>query len=209
MGFLLLALLSFLLTDTRFEPICIVLVVSYFGLRRVWPRLKYGKILAFLAKYIVFIVAIVSIVAVYTYDKESPIMSKLNDVSSGRLSLMSKAEREYPESIFGRPIKWVGISEVYNGEVESSEFNAVDNVYVRLMLNYGIIVLGIFLAMQYLLGKKAVEDKNEELQFILIVIACYSMLSPRMIELTFNYFLMLYPTIGLTKLGGGQKYAQK
>ena len=63
--------------------------------------------------------------------------------------------------------------------------------------------------MQYLLGKKAVEDKNEELQFILIVIACYSMLSPRMIELTFNYFLMLYPTIGLMKLGGGQKHAKK
>ena len=201
--FVVLSLVIYLLTDTRFEPFCTIIVVGFFGLRRLLPKLKTEGVISFLAKYTVLIAAVFSVVAVIFYNSDIPVLNKINSVSSNRLSLMNNAVMEHGISFFGEPIQWVSISEVYNGEAEASEFNAVDNVYVRLILNYGILVFGLFLAAQYLLGKKAVEDKNIELQFILILIAFYSILSPRMIELTFNYFLMLYPTIGL--LGVNQK----
>ena len=200
-----LSAIVYLLTDSRFEPFCTLIVVGYFGLRRLYPELKFEKTMAFLSKYGVLLAAVFSLVVVIFYNGENPVLDKINSISSNRLSLMNGAVMENGISLLGEPIQWVSISEVYSGEADAASFNAVDNVYVRLILNYGILVLGLFLTMQYLLGKKAVNEKNLELQFILVLIAFYSILSPRMVELTFNYFLMLYPTIELLENNQVQK----
>ncbi len=198
-AFVVLVLLTYILTDTRFESFCVLIVVGYFGLRRLYPELRFERIMAFLSKYIAIFAALFSLIMVVFYNGDNPVLSKLNSISSNRLSLMNSVVMENGLPLFGEPIQWVSISDVYSGEANTSSFNAVDNVYVRLTVNNGILVLGLFLTAQYLLGKKAVKDKNLELQFILVLIAMYSILSPRMTELTFNYFLMLYPTIELFK----------
>ena len=193
--FIILAALTFVLTNTRFEPICVIIVVCFFWVYRYLPKLVFKRVLAFLSEFLIILAAILSIFITNNYDKNNTILKNINSITSDRLELIKEAEEQYGISVFGAPIKWVGMVDVKQGRSSMSEFNAVDNVYVRLLLNFGISALVIFLILQFCLAHNAIKKKDIKLQFILILIAGYSIFSPRMVELPVNQFMLLYPAM--------------
>ena len=84
-------------------------------------------------------------------------MKVLDDVTRGRLHYPHQAIERYGFSLLGESINFVGVG--VDGTFDFEEYNYVDNLYISLLLRYGVLftVIGILLltvTMYYLYQKK-------------------------------------------------------
>ena len=185
------AVMVYALTNTRLEPALAVLLTvwmfAYQKLRRGWIE----RVNRFLVRFVVIVAALVSVVAVQMYNPADAGWKKLNGFTSDRLSLSREVFDEYGVHLFGSKIEWVGLSHIYEGSGTMEEYNAVDNMYLKLLVQYGLVVLMIFMVAQFALGEKAIKKNDYYLQTLIIFFAFYSLLNPHTYELAVNPYLLI------------------
>ncbi|MCR4903539.1 MAG: hypothetical protein K6A23_11825, partial [Butyrivibrio sp.] len=101
----------------------------------------------------------VSLWFTFKFDYSIVWMQKLNDMTGGRLYLQSKGFQANGFKLLGDKLFFVGAGIDAYGEVAQGEYNYVDNIYIALLLRYGILfsVIAIILltvAMYYCYQKK-------------------------------------------------------
>lgn len=97
------------------------------------------------------VVAIFAILLHAFYNPQNTIYFQLNKLLSGRLALGQNAMSEYGISLFGKDIEWIGFN---MEETLRGTYNYVDCSYVKILLDHGILFLGIvLLAYAYMLKK--------------------------------------------------------
>ena len=185
------ALILYLLTNTRLEFGLTVLVTVWFFIYQRWPREAHKKAVRIIALASVPFALIFSLFSVQFYNPDNSIWAIMNRFSSDRLALSSEMFNEYGISLFGKDIEWVGLSQIYEGNGDIQDFNAVDNLYLRLLIENGLLVLLVFAFGQYMLAREAIKRDDYYLQFIAIMFVCYSMLNPNTYELFRDPFLLL------------------
>lgn len=95
------------------------------------------------------VVAIFAILLHAFYNPQNTIYFQLNKLLSGRLALGQNAMSEYGISLFGKDIEWIGFN---MEETLRGAYNYVDCSYVKILLDHGILFLGIvLLAYTYML----------------------------------------------------------
>lgn len=129
------------------------------------------------------------------------ILYGINDFLSDRIALGHEGIWNYGIHLFGQKIEWVGHGGV--GQIVDSlegVYNYIDCSYIKILLECGIIVWVVMLIGFTLASKKAVEYKDRYLAAVLIFIAIYSIIEPRLLELGFNPFmLVLANLVGYTE----------
>lgn len=185
------AIMIYVITDTRLEPaLAVILTAGLFLYNRISGE-TYKKMISGFAFVVVPVAVIISGFSIVLYDSNNDIWRSINGFTSGRLSLSSKVLKEYGVSVFGNNIQWVGLSNVYEGENVRSEYNAVDNAYLRLLVQFGVVALMLFACSQANLIGLARVKADYRLQLIIALFVVFSILNPHTYELAFCPFLLL------------------
>ncbi|MDE5539861.1 MAG: LicD family protein, partial [Bacilli bacterium] len=77
--------------------------------------------------------------------------------------------------------------------------NYVDNSYINILYQYGILVLILITYGYYKLTKKAIKEKDDYLIYILIILYFHSFLNPQLMLISYNLFVLKFVDILLPK----------
>lgn len=127
------------------------------------------------------------------YSIESENMVRLDDYLSGRLTISNNAFQEYSIKLFGQTIKEVG----HGGSVEwRDDYFFLDDSYVRILLEYGLLVLIIVLISIAVISKKASEENRFIITLALVAISLHSVMEHHLIDIAYNpMMLALFATL--------------
>ena len=160
-----------------------ILCVILFGLYLIKSP-KVRKVISFMWGSLPIAVAGISYVLPWLYEKEVPLVVKINELISNRILLANRA-------LHRTELTWFGALE----KDWTNEFY-LDNAYINILLSYGIIVISIclisYLAMNYFLWRK-------EQYYVLVItgiIAIYAFMEYSPINATWNPTL-IYISCGL------------
>ncbi len=188
---IILNVIIYIFTDTKAELICaislIVIVFLYNKIQKEWIN----KILIALTKYMMSFLTIFSIGLAFLYDSSNNIMSKTNDLLSDRLELSKKGMEEFGIKFFGNKIKWISLLMVYAGESSKNKFNYVDNGYLNIIYNYGIIIMLLILYGFYKVIEQQVKNKNTYICCFILMLAVHTFITPQLLQVVYNIFLLL------------------
>lgn len=135
-----------------------------------------------------FIIAVFSIFIHAAYKEKSTFWVNLNEFLHNRLKLGFNGIREYGITLWGQSIKWIG-----NGLYDrpDAKYNYVDCAYLQLLLQYGLVILVVVLALYSLILYKAYKAKEYGLIWIIVFSLLLCITEPRLMVLVFNPFPML------------------
>lgn len=180
----------------------LVTLILFFALLRKIHFIKLilkTRIFKYLTKiccYILPTILLIFILAMtYLYGTNNSIAYKLNDLLSNRIEFSYKAFQEYKVTLFGQNIRWYGWGGVGYDEsidLEGYTYNFVDNSYVRLILDCGIIATIVVITGYTLLLVKNNKEKNYWKIFIIFIILCLAEIEPCLIDFNSNIFLIWF-----------------
>lgn len=146
---------------------------------------KMDKLFIFLP----FIACGISFLSFKLFNSDNFCWAKADKLLSGRLTLGASAIKKYGFSLFGQNIEWIGYSV---NKLDSIGYNYVDNSYLQLGLTYGLLVLFAVLIIYSLVMYKAIRYKDYYLVCIVAIILLFSITEPRLMNLAFNPFPLLF-----------------
>lgn len=128
----------------------------------------------------------ISIIMSELYNPEITWQSKLNEMISNRLSITHSTLQEYSITLFGNYIPMYGVSSILNGGHSWSEYSYIDNVYIQILLKYGVIIF-VMISLSYTLYiNKSFKEKNFIMCIWFFIIAISSIITDSMINIMYN-----------------------
>lgn len=123
------------------------------------------------------------------YKETNAILVKLNGILSGRLAISNKGLNLYNVKLFGQTI-------IEEGNGRSTEFREdyffLDDSYIRILLEYGIILTIVVLVILMFLSKKAMENNRRMMVIALVAICVHSIMEHHLIDLSYNPFIFAF-----------------
>ena len=185
----------FYLTNSRTALALAILLVALMMVARYaptsWRKAKTVKVLGIGS---VLIVTAFTIVLCILYDPEISWMNQLDSLLSGRLRLSHEALQKYGISLLGQDVAFGGGSN-YNrmtGEwVTSANALVVDNMYVRILVQCGLLFFLTSLALCAAATRQLYKQNQLRMLAIVWVIALYGMMENCSSYLYFDIFLFL------------------
>lgn len=138
------------------------------------------------------IFSLLSIVIAANYDRNNTLMVKTNIKLSGRISAAHLIMEKYDYKIFGQKLDLVSTKEAIK---EGKQALVLDNSYIKLIYQYGLIVYGIFMLFYCISIKKTIKNKNYILTCILLLYLIRGLTENIMFNFYGNIFLLIFSTI--------------
>lgn len=186
-------LILFKLTDSRFGfLLTAVLAVVVYLLRLIKKKVNIRDILSNRTVRIcidysgIFMIAITAVMCIIYPTGIGKIFDRL---LSKRIQYMVAGFRNFGVHLLGKRIEWIGFGGVDNTDSLLENYNFIDNSYVKLLLEYGILifvlVLVILIVMNRMIRKQYSDGRNILVLFVLV----YCFIEPRLISIYVNPFL--------------------
>lgn len=180
------------LTISRLNFIIFCMVTVIIILMKIKPDLMMK--IKLITKYLSFSYLVLMAFSVYlivNYNYNSTWMQIFNFLSEGRVALQHEILKQYPISLFGRDIQWVGNAVDAFGARAIGNYFYADNLYINMILKYGIIVAGILFSILTVAVYKAYKKNQFFLVLILAVIAAHGLIDDLVQNLYYNTFLLI------------------
>ena len=181
------AIFCYIMTDTKSAFVLTVLgiLLAYFLKYNKFLQ-KYHKIYNYIALVLPILMASLIIIVSYLYNSDNMVLSKINSILSGRLSLGKRAINEFGFIFMARTLPLVG------GEpLDGSAYNFVDSSFLLYLLNFGIIFFVLLMSLleyfAYLINLK----KDTYMLLVFCIFVIHSTFDPQLLNLCFNYFLLV------------------
>ncbi len=187
-------IIMYLVTNSRNELLFSIFIIFISIIYNKFQMLKAKKIFNKCAKYSVIFFTLFSILLMNLYNPQSNTWRKIDSFVSGRLRHLYTTKQDYDIKLFGNKMEWIGLSMIYEGKNKESEFFYVDNSYINILYNYGIIVLILVNYGYYYLIKKEEKKENTDnlLIAILFLIIMHSFIDPQLVKIAYNIFILLF-----------------
>lgn len=121
------------------------------------------------------------------YSKNSKLLSLLNSIVSGRLSLVKRGIDVYGFKLYGSNIPMVGGGGTRR---QSNYYYYIDSSYMQISLLYGLVALGILLLLFMIACMSAKQGENWVLLIILTFVALHAVFEHHAFELAYSPFLL-------------------
>lgn len=192
------------LTDTRTD---LLLAVPIIWLAWLWCRkkgtVKENVISKVCIQYSFVIAFFASLFGQYYYRAENGFMAKLNQVLNGRLQFGYNAIHQYGIALLGKYIKWVG-----QGTLKAkpdSVYNYVDNAFLQLTINYGVIFMILLVVIFCIVAGWALQNGKRALCLALLGVTGFAMINAELCVITFNSILIALSRTFLMEEQGGYR----
>lgn len=183
--------------DSRASAICIlILYVCMIILKNNKFRLFDNKLFK---KCIICVFAICSFLSIsfgYFYNPNNDFLHSLNSSLSGRLSYTHLFFKKYNINLFGNRLELVSNMEATTYHIQAW---ILDNSYVRILLQYGVISFSIFSVIYILSLRRSLEKKDYVICIILIIYCIRGLADNIMFAFNINTFLLYFSSIIYTK----------
>lgn len=175
--------LTLALTNSRGSMLASILyvcasVLTQFRFR--WFQ-RFTKWLAIHAGYIFILLTIISTITVMSFNGNNSIWQTVNRISSDRINILSQYYQQ-----FGMPLLPQAVS-----TYRSAGIIVMDNVYVTLAIQYGVLVLGLFTIFYYVLCQRALFRDNIEFILMLIALMIFGMIESTFFMIGINFTLIM------------------
>lgn len=136
------------------------------------------------SSFVIF--SVFSVLLTYFYNDKNIYFNKLNVLLSNRLILGKNGMSRYGYSLFGRAFDLIGTN-----YIQKEGYNFIDSSYVLVMLRYGILTLGLFIAIFTIVSFKAKKIKDNNLLIVLTLLAFQCSIEHHFLEINYNIFLLI------------------
>lgn len=191
-----------------FAVILIAIFDKYMGILKI----KFVNKIIYSFRYSYIILTILSVWIVSTYNQSVEWMNKLNILLESRISLAKQSVDMYGMNLFGiKDLAWQGNGLSLEGtEVKNIAYLYVDNFYINIIQQYGLIFSIILLIIFTLTIIKSLKEGDNYLGLILIIFAFHGLLDNLMMTLYYNIFLItLFPILSENAYGNDKKYKRQ
>ena len=181
-------------TDSRMAMIMSVLAIGAGVLfRRNFPLIARWKLLAALCVGSYVIAALVSVFVCACFDSHVGWMAFLDSqgVFAGRLTYGQQALVNYGVTLFGQHLEIVGRGVNAYGYSYAGTFFYIDCLYVKLLVQYGVVYFLVFVLSLTACCYKAWKERNSWALLFLALMAAHSMIDDLTMYLNYNTFLLL------------------
>lgn len=177
----------FYLTDSKMACILLTLTLLFFYL--------YGKskiirkwLIKFQNIYIIFpfLMFGFTLLIVKIYNWYIPTWASIDKALSYRLGLAQNAYNKYGIRLLGQSIHWVGFDYKHLLAGENEIYNYVDNSYLQIAFNNGLIFIIIVLCIYSYGIYKAIKNNDYVLVYTYIIVLIFSLTEPRLMNFAFN-----------------------
>ena len=167
---------------------------------RLWLKVK--EVFAIIC---IPICAIVScVLPKYLYN--SSILLGINSMLTGRVALANNALKTYDYKLFGQNVTWIGSESVARGTYTMADYNYVDNGYIQVGLQYGIIVLVIICIAYSYLFYSMVKEHNTFMCIWIALMGIENLINPTLLRFTSNAVTLFAVQFYVMK---GRNYSRK
>lgn len=190
-SFVLIDICLFLLTDTNFTFLAILILLLVFALYRNRPDLfafTHKKWFAVALMLLPIVLTLIALLCSFFYSADNTVLNSLNGIFSGRFANAKAAMDEYGFSLFGKPIVWMGN---YAGSVGENNYMYVDCSYLNFLLNYGILYWALVMGGCALMVHQASKSHNTLMLILLFFLFCFSFYEVRLLNPIYNPFLLI------------------
>ncbi|WP_122642450.1 hypothetical protein [Luxibacter massiliensis] len=183
----------YIFCDARLNTICILLVAGCMAFnkwrhRRAQHQYQMHSALSLLLCLSTTICAMVMIGLTLLYDPGSKLMVLFDNILNSRLRLGKKGIDLYGLSIFGQPIKLIGSG---NSVKQPENYFFLDSSYLYVLLQYGILVLGVLLLLFAVLSFKARKERQWTLLWLIAVMGLQCVVEHHIMDISYNILLWL------------------
>lgn len=180
---LLVIFLTLALTNSRGSMLASILYVCASGLTQFqykWFQ-KFSRWLSMYAKYIFVVLTIISMITVMKFNGDSFVWEKINRISSDRINILNQYYQQ-----FGIPF----LPQVVD-TYRSAGIIVMDNIYVTLAIQYGLLVLVMFIIFYYILCQRALFRDNIEFILMLTALMIFGMIESTFFIIGINFTVMM------------------
>lgn len=175
-GMLIISFVLEITCNSRTAEICIILLAILLVIFR--KKIYFKKIIP----YIPIILTAFSLILVYLYGKGCSFALWMDNILSTRLQCAYNFFDTYQVGLFGK--------EFLKTDVWLGYMNTLDNAYLYLILNHGILIYLVTIIMNIKLLDIAIKNNNRVLVAILIVFSIYGLMERGIFFITYNVFLL-------------------
>lgn len=189
---LLLSIILYRVTNSRNE---LLFSICAIGIAIVYNKFNIPKLKALvncMGKYSIIFFSLLSILLMNMYDPGDSKWKKIDSFVSGRLKYSYICKKNYEVKLFGNEMEWIGLSDIYEGKYKESEFFFVDNSYLNILYNYGIIFLILVNFAYFYLINKLSKEKEDFLILVLLLIIMHSFIDPQLVKIIYNIFILQF-----------------
>lgn len=137
------------------------------------------------------IAILVSVVLACFYNYDNSWMRWLDEITSGRLSLPHEALQKYGGKLWGQQMWFVGAGLDNFGNEVSGAYDYVDNVYINLLIRYGIVFVVISVLLLMLTMEYCRLHHMRIILWLFCLMAVHGLLEDKAQTVYFNSFLLL------------------
>lgn len=179
-GFLV-AIFITILSDSRTSCLCIILFILMLMLEKLLKRFFNTKFFKFISRNLFLFLTILSVILVILHiDGSVQFIYKFDAMLSGRIYYQTLFFHKYDIKLFGNFIEY---------------FNSIDNIYFKVLLNFGSIGTLILSYMYNTIFRKISENKNYILFCIFLIFMLYGFVESLILNVGFNSFILLIASI--------------
>lgn len=188
---LLVALSVYLTSNAQSSTICLIGFAGLCVFERIFR--SYMPYIEKVFRWVPIICAVGFLGMAYMYDARKTWMAKLNKFLSFRLELSKKGFEDYSIKFFGQNVAENGLG---TSTVGRDNYFYLDDSYIRILLEYGLVVFVVTLAVLVLSSRKAAMENKFVLVIALVAIAVQSVMEQHLIDIAYNpMILALFATL--------------
>ena len=172
--------------DSRSTEICILLLII---LNYVYPLFENNKIIRKVLPFTFIILLLVSYYTGNAYGTHNSLVMKLDSIFSDRIRSIYLFLQNYNINLLGNYLEYYGMWG------ERSSLTVLDNAYMRLLIEYGIITTSFFALAFYRIIKQAYNENKYKIIVPVIVLLVYGLMENYMYFIIYDVFLMYLSNI--------------
>ena len=176
--------------DSRTQILCLIVLAIILFLNK-YTKKKFinNKINNFIIKNLFLILTIISLMLVYFYNQGSPLVYSINEQTSGRVRRIAEVMDQYDINLIGNKLNLVTSMQA---KLTGEEQVALDNVYIYILLSYGIITfIYLCIAINKFI-KYTIIEKEDILRVIILIFLIGGLMERFFVEIQINIFLLYF-----------------
>lgn len=182
-------------TDSRLGTILTFAFLLFLVFKKLFSKCSLKN--SFVKSILIFSYVISCFIGIYTaYNYNPSDINHLlaNIILAGRLSLGYEALTTYPVTLLGMKLPLVGHGLDANGRHGNGEYFWIDCLYIKLLLQYGAVVLVAYIMSFTQLLRKYGKQNNYTVMLILALLAVHGIIDDAIMYVMYNPFLLMIGT---------------
>lgn len=174
---------------TAIFGITLLAFIAFLYDKGIISKLMKNKKIISMVKTSFVLFTLITFLFVLLYNQRNTVALKINNLVSNRLYMASYYTQKYDVNLFGTDIELLGTKQATE-ENKKSKARILDNSYAMIILNYGMAVYAMLVYLYYQSNKRAIQEKNYILVFIMLLFCIYGLMENVLIFLQYNVFLL-------------------